>query len=247
MILFYPDIPRYPSRVWDICEKRKIPYHNDPYKDHDLQFYWSYHKDVRIPDRYDSFADVNAGCWDITKSKVDRIFNDISIDPELYDGVCIKKSDRQSVQDVELVQCPVRPEPGYVYQKNIENKEGDRWIEYRVTYADGIKMILKYYNVLPFNLTSKEKKKRIIERIPIDSIFTASQEFELMIKCREFGFDYGEIDVLLDDGYPVVIDVNNVAGMGRGVDAFDPYRQEMADIFENFINKSYENRANKGY
>jgi hypothetical protein len=217
------------------CRKNNIEYHNDINKPYDLHIFWSPTKTKIKPDsitlEYPNV--INRGCYDVTKYRVNEIYNDISINPETHKGICVAKLDRQCSHDKhKLVECPTKKEKGYVYQKFIEDKdENGNYIYYRIMYADGIKLIVK------------RKKKSIFitdsvssEIVPVDSIFNKEQEEDFNNKCKNFGVDYAEIDVMLDNGVPIVVDVNNVAGYRIGISMMD----EKEKVFLEFIN----NRAN---
>jgi hypothetical protein len=153
---------------------------------------------------------INRGCWDITKGKVNNIFKDLFVDPLTHDGICVEKLDLQgSHKNHRIIKCPAKPREGYVYQKYIENKVDGLYIKYRVCYADGVKLVIKKYNKSAFS-----SDYIINEIIPKEYILTGEQEEILNIKCKEFGVDFGELDIMIYEGEPVVIDVNNIVGGG---------------------------------
>ncbi len=212
-ILFYPDpadnVKRY-SRVFRILQEHpEIKYHNDPQKPHDVHVFWSYTRHSITPDSITLNAPnvINRGCWDISKGKVNRIFDDLFVDPLSYKGVCVEKYDRQGRHNYHrLVQCPVTPKKDYVYQRYIDTREDGLFVRYRVCWMDKITHIRKIWQETPF--ISKVVK---IEEIDTRSLFTQSQEKDFESKCKEFGVNLADIDVLWD-GKPVVIDVNNIVG-----------------------------------
>ena len=244
-ILFYPEPlkPKPLSRVYRVLQEQGkengITYHNDPSKPYDLHIFWSYTKCKIQPDEF-SLKDkkvINRGCWDVGKEKVNRVFNDIEIDPTKHKGICVKKLDKQgSHKHHSLIECPATKEEGYIYQQYIEDKEGDQFIKYRVYYADGIQVILKSYKPTVFG--SECTKHTIISK---RQLFTSETEAKFILKCMEFGLDFGELDIMLDNGNPIIVDVNNCVGGGfvHGLTGTDIH-QTIDDTFIDFIKQRYD-------
>jgi len=240
-ILFYPEplLPTPMARVYRICKEYGIEFHNDPQKYYDLHFFWSYTPRSIIPDEF-TLTDknvINRGCWDIGKQKVNDIFNDISINPEIHQGLCVKKSDRQgNHKGHSIIQCPVLKQEGYIYQKYIEEKEENLFINYRIYYGDNIDYIVKQYKISPFGLAVEGAYVKN-EFIPIDSVLTIDQQKDIKCKCQIFGFNYGDIDFLIDNGIPVIIDLNNVAGWPYYTKEIQKVQDEQ---FLRFIKRRYD-------
>ncbi len=220
-LLFYPEPLRKTSKLYRIISKRDdVSFHNDPRSPHDFHIFWSYTPKSITPDDTTKRAPdvINRGCWDISKQKVNGVFNDISVDPHTFEGVCVEKRDAQGAHNHHrIVTCPKERIPGFVYQKYIESKEGNEYVSYRVHYAGGIQMVVKKKkpNMFRSGYTSWEI-------VPKEDYFSQEQERWLVRCCDEFGLDYGEVDFLMGDGGPVVIDVNNVVGGSADVDALSP-------------------------
>ncbi len=215
-ILFYPEPLRPHSKVARMLAKKpSVSWHNNPNKPHDVHFFWSYTPRKIKPDNITLNAPnvINRGCYNIGKNKINNIFNDISIDPTTHKGICVEKCDRQGKhRRHNLVECPTTPRKGYVYQRFIENKENGLYTYYRLNYADGIKLI------------DKRTKKSVFgsgvtkEFVNIRDCFSRDDEDVLIKKCQKFGFNYGDIDFLMEDGVPVIIDVNNMVGGSEKLD-----------------------------
>ena len=212
-ILFYPDRldnkKRF-SRLYRILKGRSdIVFHNDPSKPFDLHIFWSYTRHSIVPDKITLNCPnvINRGCWNIGKEKVNRIFDDLFIDPLKHKGVCVEKLDQQGKHKFhKIINCPQHPKTGYVYQRLINSKENGLFVRYRAYWMDKITHIRKIYQAHPF-----ETKVIKSEEIGIRDLFTHEQEVDFGNKCRAFGVNLAEMDVLWD-GKPVVIDVNNVVG-----------------------------------
>ncbi len=216
-VLFYPD------RVDDdrismiyrmLLENPHVKYHNNPRKPHDAHVFWSYTGHSIIPDGITLNAPnvINRGCWNIGKQKVNDVFNDISIDPLTYKGLCVEKYDRQGKHKYHrVVSCPVKPKKDYIYQRFIEDREDGCYIRYRVHYAGGVVCVRKVYQKEPISTHQGGMTSVVIDK---RELFTEEQERRFNLGCKKFGFDLGDVDVMNDGGVPIVIDVNNVAGGG---------------------------------
>lgn len=248
-ILFYPDPldnhKRY-SRVLRILEDCKwIDFHNDPSKPYDLHIFWSYTR-CRIKPPGLTLSDnivLNRGCWDISKAKVNRIFNDISVNPIKHKGKCVEKREWQGGHQWHgIVNCPARPKPGYVYQRLINNREGRFYVRYRIFLMGGVVThVNKRYEQEPFK-TSTIK----VDNIRPEDFFSPVEMKDVLNGCKRFGIDFGELDILIDKGEKIVIDVNNMVG-GKHPEILarsQPYKE----IDQSFLKmlKGYDNNRNAG-
>ena len=242
-ILFYPEPlkPKPLAKVYRVLQGRDdIAYHNDPTQPYDLHMFWSYTKHSIKPDDFTLLAPnvINRGCWDIGKDKVNDVFNDIRIDPKKHRGLCVEKYDKQGKHDAhKIIRCPAKPKPDHVYQKYIDTKEGEYFIKYRVYYGDGIDYVIKNYKSRPF---ASARALPLVE-VPKETIFTAEQELDFVRKCNKFGVDFAEIDIVMDNGVPIVVDVNNVVGGGHDPGLTGTEICDLTDeTFITFIKRRYD-------
>ena len=140
MILFYPDKLKGYARIKLICDNGGIPYTyklTDPFtvvmrNDYRLQRYGG----VELA----SYPWINDFCCDVTKSFVDvcfvKVFGYSSLATE---GKCLEKSEGQGTKDVTVVEQP-RNNPGYIYQKIINNRLDGHYIDFR-TYIIGKEIV----------------------------------------------------------------------------------------------------------
>lgn len=234
IILFYPEPLRPHSKVARMLAKKpNVSWHTNPKKPHDIHFFWSYTPRKIKPDSITLNSDIviNRGCYNISKVKVNRIFNDISINPQTHTGICVEKIDRQGKhKHHRLITCPAQPREKYVYQRFIENKEDGMYVSYRIHYADGIKIIEKRKKTEP--LMSGITR----EIVNIRDFFSIEQEQDLVYKCGKFGFNYGEIDFQMDGNTPVIIDVNNIVGGTSNSDKINPELTKLSEaVFWNYL------------
>jgi len=241
-LLFYPEpnkaVPQ--SRIHRICTEYGIPFHNNPKKSYDLHFFWSYCEKKIEPDLFtlnEPYV-INGGCWDISKEKVNDIFNDFSVNPETHVGVCVEKADKQGQHALhKLITCPAPRREGYVYQRYIEDKERDLFVKYRIYYADGIEYILKQRKRTLFGHPDYNYDYVTHEWVDIRSIFTPQTQEEFDINCNTFGFNYGDIDFLMENGKPIIIDINNVVSHISFTDWIKKVQDEQ---FLRFIKRRYD-------
>jgi len=242
-ILFYPDrldnYNRY-SRVLRILENCDwVKFHNNPGEPYDLHIFWSYtRKKIKPPELTlrDKIV-LNRGCWDISKQKVNDIFNDISIDPRKHQGMAVEKREWQGGHRWHsIIECPTEPKKGYIYQKYIDDREEGLYIRYRIFLMNGvITHVNKRYEKNRFKTSTVR-----VENIAPDEFFTNAEMRDILKKCCKFGIDFGEIDLLMDNEQKIVIDVNNLVG-GHHPDILmrsQPYKE----IDQSFLDmlKKYE-------
>ena len=159
---------------------------------------------------------INASCRDISKSRVEEVFESIfgygmKIDPTTHAGKCVRKSNGNANHDGLVIDCPSPRQEGYIYQKLVNNQKGQWATDIRVPVIGGEIPIVW------------EKFKHITDRFDNMRFSTIHEPKELLseeelLKIRTFattfGLDYGEIDVIRDqeDGKIYLIDVNNTPG-----------------------------------
>lgn len=241
-ILFYPDPLNNICRLYPIVKNLNIDHHNDPNKPYDHFMFWSYNKTICPPDDILTKGKkiINIGCLDITKSRVEEIFQTgISVDPLTHNGCCVKKSEGQAFHDGEIIQCPSNRESGYVYQKAIDTKnDRGHFVDYRIFYSGQIDLVIKKEKSEMF------KTKLIsVEVIDPNIVLSNERQNEIAIKCKKFGLDFGELDMLFDkDGRPHVIDVNNIPGNGL---LYNPLYKTIMDKYQETFKAFLRNWANE--
>jgi hypothetical protein len=256
-ILFYPTKPLSWHILYSICHMLGYRMTNDPKAHFDVAVAFQ-DATVRPSDKIlDEIAAhhkvININCADIGKDRVDRIFEEVfgygvAVDPRTYKGAYVKKpvlNARHSVEAFGLLTEPSEPEPGYVYQKLIDNKSGAHSATDVRTFIFG--------SAIPFLLY---RKKDISDRFNDDTIIatradvsdflTEKEHADVLRFCRAFGLDYGELDILRDnsDGKIYIVDVNNTpSGPQPGIHitrpAYARFRRELAQAFETLI-KDYQ-------
>lgn len=221
-ILFYPELPGFPSVLFKVCHMLGCRITHDPSQDFDLAIWW---EDTTFPEK-DAVLErlmrrhdvINARCTDISKTRVERVFRDVfgyssTVDSLAHEGPCVKKSILNSIHkdQAEVVECPVETTASdVIYQRLIDNTVNGAGVaeDLRVPiFRQSIPFVyLKYrplddrfYNVASSTLA--EVNGRILGGgTGPHSWFTDA-----------FGLDYGELDVLRDASSSriYIVDANN--------------------------------------
>jgi hypothetical protein len=175
---------------------------------------------------------LNAACIDISKATVSNLFEGvfqrpIHVDPLVHQGLCVKKSDVNATHSGQIVQCPVAArEPGFVYQKLIDNTCGrEHVVDLRVVIVgDEIPVVYKKYRQVRIrfeNINSWAEFHRARD------VFSDEEQRLLLLFARRIGLDVGEIDVLRDvaDRQIYIVDVNKTpAGPPGGISSLEGIR-----------------------
>jgi O-antigen/teichoic acid export membrane protein len=249
VVLFYPERPRIWHVMYPACHALGISISNNPQKpfDHAVAF-WDTTVRPHNAVLEQLVADqrvINARCGDISKQHVESVFTEVfgygtSIDPRSHTGAYVQKSDSNATHDGKILNVPSEPEPGYVYQKLINNEcEDGMVVELRVPIVNNsIPLVLRRYksNTERFNHTLRA------EVVTPDTEFSEKELHDLLRFAQAFGLQYGELDVLRDrDTNKIyVVDANNTPGHpNRGVQMqkkeYDTWLSAMADSFDSHL------------
>lgn len=223
-----PLYPQYPGRKAVINKMAKsLGYNitNNPQKNHQLVVYWQ-DSTYREPDSViKSLAEnelvVNLRCTDISKSKVDEVIEEVFgcssiVNPTTFSSLMVKKNEINASHDGVIVQGPLTPEVGYIYQKVINNEHDKQFVvDMRIPVING-KMILGYLKYKSISSRFANFSKNILsikepEVHPINNLLTAGEMELISTFCQRIGLDYGELVILRDndDKKIYIIDVNN--------------------------------------
>lgn len=162
---------------------------------------------------------VNIHCKDISKKHVDEVFGKVFgyktiIDPITFKGTCVKKGDVNAAHDGTIVECPVNnPEPGFIYQKLINNKVNDQFIEDIRVPVFGNEIPFVYVKHRPIGTRFGSINNSVVVA-ETKEIFNEQEISNIMTVCNLMGLDYGELDILRDrdNGRIYIVDVNNTPG-----------------------------------
>jgi hypothetical protein len=216
-ILALPDKPVPQSALYKIAHRLGYRFVADENERPDVIIAWEDCTIRRADARLDRLAAtsrvINVGAADISKRRVAEVYERVfgyalKVDPRSCSGPILRKSDNNARHDGTIITAPVEPEPGYVYQRLINNAVDGLYENIRVPVFGSIVAYCLLQRCAPkHRFTLEQGNARLVE---VDRVFTPDELALLRLFCREMGLDYGEIDVLrdADDGRLYVVDVN---------------------------------------
>jgi hypothetical protein len=252
-ILFYPQKPMILwHMMYFICHRLGYKMTNDPNAKADLVMYFN---DITtsVPDatllELKKHHDVvNSECFDISKEHVEDVFSKVfgygmRVDPTTATGLYVKKSDINARHDGAILDHPTTPEPGYIYQKLIDNVSGDTAIDMRTVVMNGtIPMMICRIK------STEDRFDNTVRSIPttVSEKYTPDEIEKIIEFTKEMKLQYCELDVLRDneDGKIYIVDVNPTPSgppeSHLGVQAYRTFLDTMATNFEkNFLNGQF--------
>ena len=221
-VLFYPEWPRRTHKVTALCALAGFRMVSDPRRAYDVAF--KFHDSTVTPgellEGVDLNGAINARSLDISKRTVARTFEDVfgyplALDPTDYHGAAVRKSDANATHDGEVIQCPIPAtslDDDAVYERLIDTRTPDGlYTNYRVAVCGAVvPVVLVMYRPADnrFDGTAHH------EVVPTSNVLDRQEEERLGEFARAMGLDYGELDVLRDngDGRIYVVDANNTPG-----------------------------------
>ena len=182
---------------------------------------------------------INERCNDISKRRATDAFEKVfgyalDRDPRTVRGRIVAKSDENGLHDGRIVEGPVEPEPGVVYQKLIDSEANGFITEFRVPIV-GAAVPFVYEKRRPVHARFANFNTSVAVR-ETEDVFSASEVQRLVAMAAQMGLDFGEIDVIRDkdDGRIYAIDVANTPWGPPGGIASEEGRRAMhrlADVF----------------
>jgi hypothetical protein len=156
---------------------------------------------------------INFGCTDISKSRVAEAFEAVfgyplALDPERHVGDAVEKGEANGAHDGRVVRCPMRPRAGRVYQRLIDNRDGDEVVDLRTPFVGG-RPVVVFVKRRPLAERFANANSSIRLARP-DDVFTAREIAALSAFAAAMRLDWGGLDVLRDrrTGRLYVVDVN---------------------------------------
>ncbi len=164
---------------------------------------------------------VNGRCTDISKSHVDRIFQQVfgystKIDPTRFQGQAVIKSEENFAGGGAFVECPIlqgEVQPGMIYQVLVDNQVArDRVEEYRASIIGGriTDVMIKYRDVARRLKGRGSGGSKGSSLHSAEQVFTVRQIRQIEEFCKRIGIDFGELDVLpdIDEARLYILDAN---------------------------------------
>ncbi len=242
-VYFYPQPPHHRTIIFKVCKELGIKIITNPKAKYNFAFFWddsTFCDESKLPAI--QINNINGHCKDISKEKVDKVFPqvfgyDLSVDPLIYKGKCVIKSNENAQHDGRVIECPVNKlEEGVVYQKIIDNKfDENSVVDIRVPIL-GNTIPLVYYKFKTFEkrFTNDIFKAELHKT---EDVLSAEEIKNILSFAKEMKLDYGELDILRnrEDNKIYIVDVNKTPW---GPPATLPEEdcetaiEKMSDVFE---------------
>lgn len=188
---------------------------------------------------------INYGARDVSKTNVARACaaafgHPLAIDPRLFVGPAVEKSEINAAHDGRIVQCPTQPLPGRAYQRVVDNRGPDPdLVEDLRTCTVGGKPIVVFIKRRPVTKRFQNTNSEVLLRTP-EEVFSAAEIERIGAFTREIGLDWGGVDVLRDraDGTLYIVDANKT-DMGPPITLNLPDKliatRKLAKAFRDFV------------
>ncbi|WP_017930093.1 ATP-grasp domain-containing protein [Robiginitomaculum antarcticum] len=208
-----PAPPRAWYVFWAAARRANIDIYARP-DEADCVFYFEdATRESAAPEFEDILPGINADCTDISKSKVAAVFESVfgyslTVTPSLHTGPMVCKSEKNGAHDGGIVTGPVASSPGRVYQRLIDNMQGQEVVDLRcATIGGDIALIFVKRRPVSNRFANDNASCQIAD--PKDWLSQTERE-QLSEFCAKMKLDFGGIDVLRDraDGRIYVVDVN---------------------------------------
>ncbi|NWG92926.1 MAG: hypothetical protein HXY21_10550 [Parvularculaceae bacterium] len=214
-ICFFPRKPHSYYAIWPVCQLADVKIVERP-EEADLHFYFEDREfrtgPLRAPSNRPAF---NIGCYDIRKSVVSRVFEEVfgyslTIDPKTHRGPAVEKSELNGKHDGRIIECPVeQPRSDRVYQRLVDNTfDGKEFVDIRTPVVGG-KAPFVYLKRRARGLRFSNENHRV-DLAPVDAMLSKAEQERIAEFARAMALDFGGLDVLRDreDGRIYVVDAN---------------------------------------
>lgn len=210
-IWFAPDRPRPWYLVWLAACWSGVRFARSP-GEADAAFYF---EDATFgePPACEHPVRLNFDCPDVSKTRVATVFEEVfgyplAIDPTTHVGPAVEKGEANGAHDGRIVQCPTVALPGRVYQRVIDNRDGDQVVDLRTPCVGGAP-VLTFIKRRPVADRFANYNTVVALTTP-DSLFDAEELATIGRFCAAMKLDWGGLDVLRDraDGRLYIVDVN---------------------------------------
>ncbi len=214
-ISFFPKKPRSYYAIWPVCHLADVKIVDDP-RDADLHFYFEDREFLMGPRQAPSGKPAfNIGCFDIRKSVVARVFEEVfgyslTIDPLAHQGTAVEKSELNGKHDGRIISCPVsETRRGQVYQRLVDNTfDGAEHVDIRTPIVGG-KIPFVYLKRRPADARFSNDNTRV-DLVEASTMLSPEEQGKIIAFARAMSLDFGGLDVLRDrsDGRIYIVDAN---------------------------------------
>ncbi len=156
---------------------------------------------------------LNFDCPDVSKTRVAQVFEAVfgyalTIDPATHVGPAVEKGEANGAHDGRVVLCPTPALPGRVYQRVVDNADGDRVVDLRTPCVGGAP-VLTFIKQRPLADRFANYNTTVALTAP-DRVFSPEELDSIGRFCAAMRLDWGGLDILRDraDGRLYIVDVN---------------------------------------
>lgn len=214
-ISFFPKKPHSYYAIWPVCQLADVKIVDDP-AEADLHFYFEDREFLTAPRTSPTAKPAfNVGCFDIRKSVVTRVFDEVfgyslSIDPLAHQGRAVEKSELNGKHDGRIVDCPVAEQRrDRVYQRLIDNTfDGSEYVDIRTPIVGGaIPFVYLKRRTKDLRFSNENHRVDIVET---DAMLSKEEQATIARYANAMALDFGGLDVLRnrEDGRIYIVDVN---------------------------------------
>ena len=145
---------------------------------------------------------LNGRCKNISKSHAARVFERVfgrplSVDPRVFDGEMVEKSEKNGVHDGRVVVGSRLPRPGYVYQRCVDTSDARGVCRDLRTVCVGGRPIVVWEKEKAAGSRFSINNRRAVLREP-GEVFSAVELDGIRRFCLAMGLDWGGLDILRD-------------------------------------------------
>lgn len=210
-VWFAPDRPRPWYLIWAAAAWNGVRIAKSP-DEAQASFYFDDQTSAPPPRAWHSRA-FNFGCADISKGRVAQVFEEVfgyplTLDPRVGSGPCVEKGEANGVHDGRVVERPLQPRPGKVYQRLVDNVRDGLAVDLRTPFVGGRPVVVFVKRRAAHDRFANHNCSVDLKRP--DEVFSAREIEKLSAFARTMDLDWGGLDVLRDraTGRIYVVDVN---------------------------------------
>jgi hypothetical protein len=210
-VWFAPDKARPWYLVWNVATWAGARFASRP-EDADVAFFFD-DSTRGVPPAAPGLRVINGRCTDVSKSRVAEAFEAVfgyplAVDPRTWTGPAVEKGELNGAHDGRTVLCPTDPLPGRIYQRVVDNSDGEYVDDLRTPMVAG-RPAAVFVKRRPLRDRYANYNTRVTLTTP-GAVFSPDEVERLSAFAAEMGLDWGGLDVLRDraSGRLYVVDVN---------------------------------------
>jgi len=218
-IAFHPEIPGPWYNIWQVSRLANLKTTSDIHKaDHIFIFEDSTHSKEVIPVPENGLTIlINDKIQDISKEHVADVFKSVfgysvKVDPTMFTGLAVSKSDKNGTHDGVVIKCPIGPEEvqaDQAYQRLIDSTfDGETSEDLRIACVLGqIALVYHKHKPLDDRFGTHYLSTDVLQA---EEVFSATEIKSILEFCSRMGLDFGAVDIMRDkhDGRIYIVDVN---------------------------------------